>query len=422
MKKLRVVILSFLSIACGSSDSDPGITAPSIVTAEATNITLTSATVGVAIESAQPDLITVRGICWSQQANPELNTQSANTQNGSGAGTFDNEMTGLGINKYYVRGYTRVGDQVFYGNQVIVDIRLLTPSIATVKLSNIDLNTVEVETEIVYTHNSPITEKGICWSTGTNPDINTGTKAVDASANLTFSNVIGSLNPWTAYYVRGYAITGLGTFYGAVLQVVIIPTVSYGNVTDIDGNNYRTVVIGTKEWMADNLKVAHYNDGTTISSATQDIFKTTGSGAHIAYGADAGNVATFGFLYNGYAVSTGKVCMTGWHVPSPTEWNQLATNLGGLETAGGRMKAVSSEWTSPNVAADNESGFSGLPGGSYCRVCSSNSGIFADLGTDGYWWSSSAGTFFYLTNDLASMRAKGTANINDGLSVRCVKN
>ncbi len=421
MKQLTLIFSFVLFTGCGSNE--PGVTPPLITTAEATNITLTSATVVVTIESTQPDLITVRGICWAQQTNPVLNNLSAKTENGTGAGSFSAEMTGLGTNKYYVRAYTTIGGQVFYGNEVIVDIRALTPQITTTKLSNIDLNTVEVETAIAYTHTSPISEKGICWSsTATNPNVNTGTKVVDPGLSLSFTQTIGSLNPFTAYYVRGYAITGLGTFYGAVLQVVIIPPVTRGNITDIDGNKYRTVVIGTKEWMADNLKVTHYNDGATITgSGSQDQFKNEGSGACIGYGASPTNAATFGFLYNGYAVNTDKVCMTGWHVPSPTEWNQLANNLGGLETAGGRMKVGGNDWTSPNVGATNESGFNGLPGGSYCHVCLSNTGIFADQGTDGYWWSSSGGTFFYLTNDLTSMRTKGTGHINDGLSIRCVK-
>lgn len=422
MKQSTFILLLVLSYGCGSNDA--GVIAPLITTAEATNITLTSATIAVTIESTQSDMISVRGICWAQQTSPQLDNLSAKTENGTGTGSFSAEMTGLGTNKYYVRGYARMGDQVFYGNEVIVDVRLLTPQITTTKLSNVDLNTVEVETVIAYTHTSPISEKGICWSSSsTDLNINTGTKVVDAGASSSFVQTIGSLNPWTAYYVRGYAITGLGTFYGPVLQVVIIPPVTYGNVSDIDGNNYRTVVIGTKEWMADNLKVTHYNDGATIAaSATQDEFKNAGSGAYVGYGATPASAATYGFLYNNYAVATGKICMTGWHMPSPTEWNQLATNLGGLETAGGRMKVPGNEWNSPNVAANNESGFSGLPGGSYCRVCLSNTGTFADQGTDGYWWSSSPGTFFYLTNDLASLRTKGTGNVNDGLSIRCIKN
>ena len=113
--------------------------------------------------------------------------------------------------------------------------------------------------------------------------------------------------------------------------------------------------------------------------------------------------------------------MQGWHIASSSDWYTLASSLGGLDMAGGRMKAISTAWATPNEGATNESGFTGLPGGSYCRICLSNSGLFADIGTDGYWWSSQSAEFFYLTNNLTSLRTKSTGSSNDGMSIRCVK-
>ena len=173
--------------------------------------------------------------------------------------------------------------------------------------------------------------------------------------------------------------------------------------------------------MAENLKVTRYHDGTHIETGNESDFKSTSNGMYILYNGQSGTPNELGYLYNAHVVLSNKnVCMTGWHIPTPTEWADLANSLGGAETAGGRMKAVSDLWASPNVAADNASGFSAIPGGSYCRVCLSNTGIFADLGTDAYFWSSTGSSFYYVTNDLATMRSKGTANLNDGLSIRCV--
>lgn len=420
MKRL-LTLLVLVATACSSND--PGVSPPVITTTEPTDVTFTSASIAATIESAQPDQISVRGVCWARNPAPELDKLSSKTEDGAGAGSFTASLTGLNPNKYYARAYAKVQGQIFYGNEVVLDISALVPAITTVKKPYVNDNTIEVETTVVYTHNAPITEKGICWSTSNNPIITSAAKLIAAGDALTFTQVITSLSPWTAYYVRGYAITELGVFYGNPIQVVILPPVSYGSVTDIDGNTYPTTQIGSKVWMAENLKVTRYNDGTTITAAgTQDEFKNAGSGSYVAYGVAASSLATYGNLYNGYVVASAKnVCMTGWHLPSPSEWSQLATNLGGMDTAGGRMKEVSNLWSSPNVAADNESGFSALPGGSYCRVCLSNTGIFADEGTDGYWWSSSTNTFYYVTNDLASMRTKSTAHVNDGLSIRCVK-
>ncbi len=420
MKQL-LILLVLVFTACSSND--PGVSPPVITTAEPTDITFTSATITATIESAQPDQITVRGVCWARNPAPELDKLSSKTEDGAGAGTFTTSLTGLNPNKYYVRAYAKVRGQVFYGNEVTLDISALVPAITTTKKAYIDNSSLEVETAVTYTHSLPITEKGICWSTTNNPTITTAAKVINAGTDLTFLQVITSLSPWTAYYVRGYAITDLGVFYGNSIQVIILPPVSYGSITDIDGNTYPTTQIGSKVWMAENLKVTRYNDGTTLNaSGSQDEFKNAGSGSYIPYGGSAGSLAAYGYLYNGYVVTSAKnVCMTGWHLPSPSEWSQLAANLGGMDTAGGRMKEVSNLWSSPNVAADNESGFSALPGGSYCRVCLSNTGIFADEGTDGYWWSSTPNTFYYVTNDLASMRTKSTAHVNDGLSIRCVK-
>jgi len=418
MKLLLLIFISCVVLACGSS-TDPGVIGPSITTIDVTDLTLTTAKVNVNIESTDQGNISVRGICWGQQTSPELN-DGYTTENGSGAGNFTAEMTGLLVKKYYVRAYAKVGDQVFYGNEITADITQLIPSISVTKKSTIDLNTVEMQTSITYTHSAPILEKGIVWGTGQNPTTTGGTKVIDAGAPLAFTSVIGSLSTMTTYHVRGYAITDLGTFYSNNQKIFILPPVVYGTVSDVDGNDYRTVTIGTKVWMADNLKVTKYNDGSPITAPTQGDFSTTTSGAYIPYGGAAGNVATFGYLYNSYAVNSGNVCPTGWHVPTLGDWSLLGNTLGGMAEAGGRMKETTG-WNNPNLA-DNESGFSGRPGGSYCRVCSSNTGIFADMGTDGYWWCATTSTFFYLTNDQTNLRTLSTANVNDGLSIRCVQN
>jgi len=420
LMKYRYALLIVLSGACSSND--PGLIPPVITTEEPTNITLSSATLSGTVESTQPELISVKGICWSKNPAPELFKLSSRTQEGAGAGDFTSEVSNLSLSKYYVRAYAIMQEQIFYGNEVIIDIPALTPTILTTKKTT-SINSVEVETTVSYIHSSPITEKGICWSTTSDsPSITSGTKVVNTGADLVFNNVL-TIEPWTAYSIRGYVITELGVFYGDPIQVIILPPVSLGEVSDIEGNNYITTTIGSKVWMAENLRVTKYNDGTSISAASsQDQFKTANTGTYIPYDNDAGNLDKFGYLYNGYTIiNEKKVCMTGWHVATLSDWNNLASSLGGLETAGGRMKAISTLWSSPNTAADNASGFSALPGGSYCSVCLSNAGTFADKGTDAYFWTSSVSSFYYVTNNLASMRTKNTGNLNDGMSIRCVK-
>lgn len=416
--KIRTLIILFLVGACNSNEPD---LTPVITTAEPTSITLTSATMGGTIESAHPERINMRGVVWSSNPSPELFKLSDHTKDGSGAGSFTSELTKLKLGVYYVRAYAKIDDQVFYGNEVKLDLNSINPSITIVKKESGNPEAVQVEATITYTHSAPIIEKGICWSTAVDPTSDLATKSVKTGSSLVLSEVITVL-PWKSFYVRGYAITGTGVFYSNSIQVINTPPVTIGEVTDIDGNKYKTAAIGGQVWMAENLKVTKYSDGTSIATGSEAEFKSTTDGMYTLYDGDAANLSKFGYLYNGYTVvSPNKVCMTGWHVPAPSDWKELATSLGGFETAGGRMKAISSLWASPNTDADNVSGFSALPGGSYCRVCISNTGTFADKGTDAYYWSSTVSDFYYVTNNLASMRKKATGNMNDGMAIRCVK-
>lgn len=199
------------------------------------------------------------------------------------------------------------------------------------------------------------------------------------------------------------------------------------NITDSEGNSYKTVTIGTQQWMAENLKVTKYNDGTNIPNIvdnTQWSNLTTGAWAY--YNNDAANNAKYGKLYNWYAVSPStngnkNVCPTGWHVPTDAEWTVLTDYLGGESVAGGKMKeAGTTNWISPNTDATNTSLFTGLPGGGR-----SDGGNYNAIGYAGSWWSSpenNRGTAWY--RNLANSIGSAYRNVNDkdyGYSVRCLR-
>ena len=158
-----------------------------------------------------------------------------------------------------------------------------------------------------------------------------------------------------------------------------------GTVTDIDGNVYHTVTIGTQVWMVENLKVTHYRNGYLIPNITDGTqWGSLKTGAYCNYNNDSNNADTYGYLYNWYAVNDSRnICPAGWHVPTDEEWETLETYLGGGTVAGGKMKETGTEhWKSSNTGATNESGFTALPGG-YRRF----DGIFHYVGGYGYWWS-----------------------------------
>ncbi|GIV37473.1 MAG: hypothetical protein KatS3mg032_1852 [Cyclobacteriaceae bacterium] len=112
--------------------------------------------------------------------------------------------------------------------------------------------------------------------------------------------------------------------------------------------------------MAENLRTTRYNDGTPITLITDNISWgdiTAGAYSNHFNTENIDTIATYGRLYNWYAVNTGKLCPLGWHVPDINEWSALADAFGGAGEAGGALKEVgTTHWASPNTGATNESG------------------------------------------------------------------
>jgi len=130
-------------------------------------------------------------------------------------------------------------------------------------------------------------------------------------------------------------------------------------VTDIDGNVYNIVVIGTQTWMKENLKVTKYKNGDAIQNVTNNsTWSSLTTGAYGDYDNTPSNSTTYGRLYNWYVVNDSRgVCPTGWHVPTDLEWNTLTTYLGGESVAGGKMKSTTGWYNNGN--GTNTSGFTG---------------------------------------------------------------
>lgn len=190
--------------------------------------------------------------------------------------------------------------------------------------------------------------------------------------------------------------------------------------------NVPNVTIGTQIWSVNNLDVTTYRNGDPIPQATDPIqWKTLTTGAWCYFNNDPTNNASYGKLYNWHAVNDPRgLTPVGWHVPTNVEWTTLTDYLGGdnlaTGTVGGKMKAISSLWISPNTGATNSSGFSGLPGGRR-----DNNG-YEDIGYYGSWWSSIgfdlAGAWYrYLSNNNDYV-GNSANNKTDGYSVRMIKN
>ena len=186
-------------------------------------------------------------------------------------------------------------------------------------------------------------------------------------------------------------------------------------ITDGDGNVYTTVTIDTQVWLKENLKTTRYNDGTAIPYEATDDWVDLTSPAYCWFGNVEGNKEIYGGLYNFNVVKTGKVCPTGFHVPSRGEVTTLTDFLGA--NAGGQMKSMTL-WNAPNEGATNISGFTALPGG--MRASS-----FIQNNMRAYFWTSTpegtgSGYLFYLSNDNGLVE-QDTHWGSTGLSIRCVQ-
>ena len=222
---------------------------------------------------------------------------------------------------------------------------------------------------------------------------------------------------------------------------VVAPSFTCGTstVSDFDGNAYNTVAIGAQCWTKENLKVTKYNDGTLIGDSTNSTWGTVGAaliGARTEYVSmfvpSSGYVGTYGYLYNWYAATDPrKLCPTGWHVPKDAEWTTMIQQLDNTAStstdiestkAGGKMKSNSSLFLSPNIDADNSSGFSALPGG--WRTTSS----FYAIKNNAFFWSAteSSNTYTAWNRELQRTNATVERKHNNGqkstgASIRCLR-
>lgn len=216
-----------------------------------------------------------------------------------------------------------------------------------------------------------------------------------------------------------------------------------GKVKDVDGNWYKTVKIGGQWWMAENLKTTRYNDKTIIPNLTfdSDWIAEDGTeghnGAYCWYDNEITNKATYGALYNWYAVNTGNLCPIDWHVPTDEEWHTLILYLDGSASlddpsyiesyiAGDKLKEAGyAHWVIPYSYPDyqggtNESGFTALPGG-----WRDYNGTFINIGYYCTMWSyavaSSYESRYRYMGYSYSVIVRSSIYRYGGLSVRCVR-
>jgi len=408
------------------------ITIPTVTTSSVSGITANSAISGGNVTASGGANVTERGVCWSTSQNPTLN--DGFTIDGSGTGSFISSITGLvPSSTYFVRAYATNSQGTAYGNQqsFVTDADITLPSVATSPVTEITSSTATSGGDVTNSGGANVTARGVCWSTIQSPTLSDYFTSDGSGTGAFVSNITG-LNPSTTYYVRAYATNSVGTAYGneeSFTTATAWFVCGTFTLTDIDGNIYNTVQIGTQCWMKENLKTSKYNNGSDITYIGNEItgeWQYAINGAFTYYDNNIYWKDLYGALYNWRAVaSSNGLCPEGWHIPTINEWIQTSDFLGGISVSGGKMKSTLTEpldhprWDLPNTGATNESSFTGLPSGSR-----HNGEFYEGLGNQARIWScsninSEEAWYFWLMSSNDDL-TQGSAPINTGFSVRCI--
>jgi uncharacterized protein (TIGR02145 family) len=366
----------------------------------------------------------------------------------------------------YYSSYTMRSND-FWRKQEPYNIRCIKDEINTASVPTINTYTPVVVSstsvlsggEITSNGGSSIISKGIVWDTSENPsiDVNRGF-TTNATGNESFETILQHLLPSTKYFIRAFATNNIGVGYGNQIEVMTAESNSHllGSFVDSRDNKvYKTIKIGDQIWMAENLAYlpsVSTSDYTASSSTEPRYYVYYYEGTDVNQAKSTIQYQTYGVLYNWPATMEGAensdsnpskvqgACPAGWHIPSNSEWNQLENyliengyNLVGSKTDNniGKSMASRTHWTKStlnypniignNLAVNNRSGFSALPGGKMAWS-------FGEEGTLACWWSSTLNEDDYAKVryiDIQGEKLKGDdylgRNKASGYSIRCIE-
>lgn len=420
----------------------------------AINTSATEATITADVWDLGSTACDERGVCWSTSHNPTI--ADNHTQNGTGSGTYTANITGMTAGTtYYVRAYAHDGDGYVYSDEITLPIT--APVVVTTTVTK-QSNTKATLSGDITTLGDVSCVAGICLSTSANPTIADTYQSITVTSTGEYSIDFTGLTAGTTYHYRAYAHNTSGYAYGADATFVAAPCNGLATISDIQGNDYEVVAIGSQCWTQRSMHTTKYADGTDIDFGSPYYSGTDVDNGNNHYSTSTGyyytpynnNDATssttadeliqkYGYLYNWKAATKGEsgdnvqgVCPDGWHVPTSTEWNSLksyASQHWGCSASGTNhdAKALSSTelWASSstactpgnNRAQNNVSGFNAYPAGIY----NPNQGYVLHTQFVNFWTS----TYEYYTAIGYQTQDMGVNTTGDwqkfAFYVRCVK-
>ena len=359
-------------------------TIATVATTPATNMSYTSATVGGNVTDDGGAEITERGICYSTSANPT--TANTKITSGRGLGEFTCNLTNLQDGTtYYVRAYAINEKGTAYGEEVSFTTKqLFTPTIVTTQPTNVAYNSATVGGNVTNDGGAEITERGICYSTSTNPTI-ANTKISNGSGIGAFTCNLTDLQDGTTYYVRAYAINAKGTSYGE--------EVSFTTKERYYENGYEYIDLGLSvKWATCNVGASSPEDygdyfawGETQPKSTYDWSTYKYCNGSLTSLTKYNNSSSYGTVDNKTTLELSDDAARAnwggsWRMPTDAEMTELRTNC-------------TWTWTTENgvngykVTSKSNGNSIFLPAAGYRN----NSGL-SSAGSYGYCWSSSLNT------------------------------
>ncbi|MCP4310820.1 MAG: hypothetical protein GY790_06120 [Bacteroidetes bacterium] len=419
---------------------------PEVETSPPQSVMESSATVGGTVTRDGGATVFGRGIYYGISSDPVQ--EGTALPIGDGTGTFSTTLSGLSPStRYYVVAYATNSAGPSYGKilNFSTTSTIEKPEVSTTTPSSVSENSATVGGNVTSDGGATVSEQGIYYGI-TSDLMQDGTIVPIEDGTVSFSTTLSGLSPSTHYYVIAYATNSAGDGFGLTKEFTTSDDPN--TVVDRDGNVYRTVEIGQQTWMAENLKVKQYWDGTPIQYISDSISWDTGidinDKAYCYYKFDPSNGDEYGALYTWAAAMNGAgsvdvspsgvrgVCPSGWHLPSDREWKELEIELGLTPSEaddvgsrgsdeGGMLKEVgTSHWQDPNVGATDIKGFTALPAGKI-----SGKGECDFIYEYTYWWSatqaSSTSTWFRFLENLNAQIRRSYRDKDAGFSVRCVK-